>query len=190
MLVRLRKRCCQDRGRFIDEISAPGPSSCRLRDRAARVRPWRGRPFCGGSMGSVKDLTGRRFGKLTVLAHVDTPGRAMWRCKCDCGVETTVRGSHLRSRHSTACPECRHRHFVESGARGTKDMIGKRCGLLLVLRRAGSRQDLATVGSLATWTCRCSACGDISDYDGARLRRAGKKFCRCKFRCHDQATAA
>ena len=33
------------------------------------------------------DITGKRFGKLTVVRYVRTvsPGRAVWLCRCDCG---------------------------------------------------------------------------------------------------------
>jgi len=31
------------------------------------------------------DLTGQRFGKLTVIEPTQQHGRLVWRCKCDCG---------------------------------------------------------------------------------------------------------
>ena len=34
----------------------------------------------------VKDLTGHRFGKLTVVEQAENIGvRVAWKCKCDCG---------------------------------------------------------------------------------------------------------
>lgn len=39
-------------------------------------------------MGSRKDLTGQRFGKLIVLSPTDKrmdSGSVVWKCKCDCG---------------------------------------------------------------------------------------------------------
>lgn len=41
------------------------------------------------------ELTGRRFGRLVVLARAVAGSRSYWTCRCDCGVETTVRGSDL-----------------------------------------------------------------------------------------------
>lgn len=41
----------------------------------------------------VKDITGRRFGKLTVLYPIDRrneKGSVYWHCRCDCGNETDV----------------------------------------------------------------------------------------------------
>ena len=43
------------------------------------------------------DLTGRKFGKLTVVEKhsKDKWGGWNWLCKCDCGNETVVSGGHL-----------------------------------------------------------------------------------------------
>lgn len=42
------------------------------------------------------DLTGKRFGRLTVIRPVDKIGvKYKWVCQCDCGNETVVIGSHL-----------------------------------------------------------------------------------------------
>ena len=54
---------------------------------------------------NFKDITGQRFGRLIVVekAGNDRRGAAMWRCRCDCGGERTVRGSDLRNGHTTSC---------------------------------------------------------------------------------------
>ena len=50
------------------------------------------------------DLTGQRFGKLTVLEPAENIGsRTAWRCRCSCGRETVVRTLHLRNGHVTSC---------------------------------------------------------------------------------------
>lgn len=40
----------------------------------------------------MKDLSGARYGRLTVLgySHSDKHRNSLWRCVCDCGKETTV----------------------------------------------------------------------------------------------------
>lgn len=59
--------------------------------------------------GKLIDLTGQRFGKLTVLEraedHVSPNGRRypMWRCICDCGNETVVNGQSLRRGETKSC---------------------------------------------------------------------------------------
>lgn len=57
----------------------------------------------GGSL--LIDLIGQRFGNLTVISREgsDTMGQALWRCKCECGAETIVRGASLRNGNTTSC---------------------------------------------------------------------------------------
>lgn len=53
------------------------------------------------------DLTGQRYGKLTVIGPAENMGdRTAWTCRCDCGAVTVVRTGHLRSGHVTSCGEC------------------------------------------------------------------------------------
>lgn len=56
-------------------------------------------------MGKVKDLTGQKFGRLTVLerAKNNTRGQSMWRCKCDCGNTWTGLGTSLISGNTQSC---------------------------------------------------------------------------------------
>lgn len=50
------------------------------------------------------DLTGQRFGSLTVLhAAENIGGRTAWRCRCGCGREITAKTAHLRSGHVKTC---------------------------------------------------------------------------------------
>ena len=52
----------------------------------------------------LQDLTGRRFGMLTVLEYAGKRGGAhRWRCRCDCGQETVVRHAFLVSGHTRSC---------------------------------------------------------------------------------------
>ncbi len=56
-------------------------------------------------MGKLIDLTGQRFGKLTVIERSanSKDGKAYWKCKCDCGKETIVRSSNLRGGQVQSC---------------------------------------------------------------------------------------
>jgi hypothetical protein len=53
------------------------------------------------------DLTGQRFGSLTVLgfshASADGRGRRYWRCVCDCGNEAAIRGDSLKGGGTVSC---------------------------------------------------------------------------------------
>lgn len=52
---------------------------------------------------STEDLSGRRFGKLQVLSRVASSRAVMWRCRCDCGVESKTYASHLKDGHTRSC---------------------------------------------------------------------------------------
>ena len=56
-------------------------------------------------MGRVKDMTGMKFGRLTVVKESgrDKHGNTLWLCKCECGNETIVKGSNLRNGRTTSC---------------------------------------------------------------------------------------
>ena len=56
-------------------------------------------------MPAVIDLTGEKFGRLTVLAYdgKSKDRKSLWKCCCDCGNERTVMGRHLRSGHTVSC---------------------------------------------------------------------------------------
>jgi hypothetical protein len=56
-------------------------------------------------MSARLELTGKRFGRLTVLAfaRLDQHGSTYWRCLCDCGNESVVRGGDLRSGDIRSC---------------------------------------------------------------------------------------
>ena len=50
------------------------------------------------------DLTGQRFGRLTVLRPEENIGTyTFWVCRCDCGQETVVRTSNLRGGRTKSC---------------------------------------------------------------------------------------
>ena len=51
-----------------------------------------------------KDLTSKRFGKLTALHRCEkTKHGSVWECLCDCGTTTTVRASALQSGNTQSC---------------------------------------------------------------------------------------
>lgn len=50
---------------------------------------------------------GRKYGKLTVISRAGSDnGYALWRCSCECGRETVVRGVSLRSGNTHSCGCC------------------------------------------------------------------------------------
>lgn len=61
------------------------------------------------SVSTLIDLTGQRFGRLTVVErspdYVQHNGRhrARWKCVCDCGSELITNGDALRAGRTTSC---------------------------------------------------------------------------------------
>lgn len=61
---------------------------------------------CGCGQNRLEDLTGRRFGRLTVVAldhYESTSHSTRWKCLCDCGKEKSVLASSLKSGNTTSC---------------------------------------------------------------------------------------
>jgi hypothetical protein len=82
-------------------------------------------------MSQLIELGGMRFGKLTVMARVPSPRksesprkRAFWKCQCECGKETVVESTSLRtSTRSCGCGRSVS-HFIHG--MGNKDRITRR----------------------------------------------------------------
>lgn len=55
---------------------------------------------------NFKDLTGRRFGKWTVIAFHSATKVVFWLCRCDCGRERVVQAGNLLGGKSTQCKPC------------------------------------------------------------------------------------
>ena len=64
------------------------------------------------------DLTGKRFGNLTVLSRADdyiTPKgchKTQWLCKCVCGKRIITLATHLKSGHTSSCG-CSHAKYIK-----------------------------------------------------------------------------
>lgn len=56
-------------------------------------------------MGSLIDISGMRFGKLTVIHKVTARSKASayWLCKCDCGNHSVVAGCKLKAKTTLSC---------------------------------------------------------------------------------------
>lgn len=72
----------------------------------------------------IKDYRGQRFNRLTVIAfeRVRPRGGAVWRCRCDCGNETTTTAHDMRVGHTQSCG-CQGRER-SAAARRTHGMTG------------------------------------------------------------------
>lgn len=128
---------------------------------------------CGCKRGEsrIKDLTGRRFGRLTALDRMEEKrgGKYMWRCRCDCGQETEVPVSSLLSGNTTSCG-CRKRERLRERAR---DIGGQRFGMLTALEPLAARK----YGGVM-WRCRCD-CGGETEATLEALTSGNTTSCGC-----------
>ena len=86
-------------------------------------------------MSKLIDLTGQKFGWLTVIERAEdyiTPaGRRLvaWKCRCECGNIISALSSNLTSGNTSSCGCITHGH-----AWNMKNLIGNRFGKLLVIK--------------------------------------------------------
>lgn len=60
------------------------------------------------------NLTGMRFGNLIAIEPLESVhGNVIWRCKCDCGKETKVKATRIKSGHTKSCGCGRSKPVVE-----------------------------------------------------------------------------
>ncbi len=118
----------------------------------------------------AEDLTGRRFGSLTVIRRGENKnGRTAWVCKCDCGNEKTVTAHDLKAGKVKSCG-CRiHEH-----EHNRVDLTGRRFGRLKALYPTEQRDRRGSV----YWHCVCD-CGNETDVTAAGLVHGNYRSCGC-----------
>lgn len=87
----------------------------------------------------VENLSGRKFGRLTAVTLTDKGnGRATrWKCQCECGAETVVQASNLKTGHTTSCGCANRRDGKRThGMTGTATYVS-----WMAMRRRCSDQD-------------------------------------------------
>jgi hypothetical protein len=75
----------------------------------------------GKSPVNFLDITGQRFGHLTVVGRGGSTqkGQARWECRCDCGQTFITNGQHLRSGHTQSCGCIKGKANRTHGMKGT-----------------------------------------------------------------------
>lgn len=128
------------------------------------------------------DLTGQKFGRLTVLGRAAGGRHPAWKCECECGTVKTVQGTPLRDGRIVSCG-CYGKEMRKRGPQSLKgkpskrliDLAGKRFGRLTVIRRHGD----ATLGHKKTlWQCTCD-CGKETIAQMDNLRSGHTQSCGC-----------
>lgn len=124
-------------------------------------------------MGKLKDLTGMKFGRLTVLERAENhKGRVAWYCICDCGGHTIVTGHDLNSGDTKSCGCLNHEKIVERAKGKLVSLVGCRFGRLTVIDRSDD------VGRNPAWRCACD-CGNETIVRSTELKNGSTKSCGC-----------
>lgn len=123
------------------------------------------------------DLTGQRFGHLTVLGKTDKiqDRYCVWRCLCDCGRETEVNTRRLKRGVATDCG-CIAKKTAQRGNLA-EDLTGRKYGHLTVLQRTENR------GGRTCWLCLCD-CGRMKSVTARDLKAGKVKSCGCHTHDH------
>lgn len=126
-------------------------------------------------MGKVIDLTGQRFGRLTVIKQAESKNnKSYWYCECDCGNKTTTTSYNLRNGHTKSCG-CLKQEL--NGNQRFADLSGQRFGRLTIIRR--TNDNISPSGLRATmWECICD-CGNITVVNAATLKNGSSTSCGC-----------
>ena len=127
-------------------------------------------------MSATIDITEQCFGRLVVIERVfpNTPAKqARWRCRCDCGKETTTITHSLKSGKTCSCGCLGSEKTIARNKKGTIDLKGQRFGGWLVIERAEISK-----GKGSRWKCICD-CGNIKIVNGFYLRKGISTSCGC-----------
>lgn len=132
------------------------------------------------------DLTGQRFGRLTAIEPAGTRQTSgvksmFWRCVCDCGKETVVPASNLRSGGTRSCGCLRSQSSKErakayfSGPRIYLDIDGERMSIDEMSKRYG-----VTVRTIRLWRKSGKDLSEaVREYVERKERRVTKKTYSC-----------
>lgn len=125
-----------------------------------------------------KDMTGQRFGHLTVTGKADRTenGYQVWRCRCDCGKEILVNTRRLQNKTVTDCG-CIPKVTARRG-NVAEDLTGRVFGHLTVLYRTENKR------GRTCWMCRCD-CGKEKVATAQDLKAGKVKSCGCHTHDHD-----
>lgn len=114
-------------------------------------------------MSKLIDLTGEKFGMLSVInrAENDNQGRAKWLCKCECGNNIIVTSTHLKTGHTKSC----------GCANKLPDLTGMKFSRLTAIKQVKKGKRLA-------YHCICD-CGNTINVTSNKLYSGHTKSCGC-----------
>lgn len=110
-------------------------------------------------MAGFVDLTGQKFGKLTVMYRSENHlsknrnRRVVWHCKCECGNEVDVMALNLTRNHTASCGCAR----LEGRKKLSRDVTGERFGRLVGVRKIEN-------SNRTKWLFKCDCGNEIEAY--------------------------
>lgn len=134
------------------------------------------------SLGKMKNFTGCRFTKLTVLFPVIVPGRSnkhfYWLCVCDCGNEIVCRIDCLLNQHIQSCGCMIIEGIYKKSEKIIEETIGCRFGKLVAKEFVGYKMKSDGV-NMAMFKCECDCGNDNFIVSGNSLRCGLTLSCGC-----------
>ena len=120
------------------------------------------------------DITGQKFGRLTVLHKLPprSGGGSDWRCRCDCGAEFTAIGSNIRKGDTRSCGCLAVERASQMGA--DKEFIAKRS---LAVTAHGHKRRSGTTAEYRTWLGIKRRCQDVRHKDYSNWGGRGITVC-------------
>ena len=142
-------------------------------------------------MGKFIDLTGQKFGRLTVICLNEEESnklrpngkhmtrRRYWNCQCECGNMIPVAERNLKRGVTISCG-CYHKEVINEvakkmGENNLKDLTGQKFGRLTVIKRVENRSNGVC------WLCECE-CGNTKIVRGNDFKSGNTFSCGCYHR--------
>lgn len=129
-------------------------------------------------MPKYEDLTGKKFGRLTVLSPTNEKtkdGRRIWKCICECGNIKFTSCQNLKRGHCTSCG-CKNKEQITAlGKSNALNLIGQRFGHLVIIERSSKK---LTYSDGVAWVCQCD-CGNQIITTTSQLNSGNTSSCGC-----------
>ena len=119
------------------------------------------------------DLTGQKFGRLTVIDEAPPRIRGdgckvtYWNCECECGTKKIIRGYSLTSGSTVSCGCWRKE-------KAKVNLLGKKFTYLTVIEEIGRDKNGRVI-----WLCKCD-CGKLHKTLGKYLLNGDATSCGCR----------
>lgn len=114
-------------------------------------------------MANIKNLTGSKIGKLTLLERKRENNKTYYYCKCECGNEKWIRADTLNRDSSCGC----NRKYK------FRDLTGMKFGMLEAIEVVSSSTNNGHI-----WKCKCD-CGKYKNVAMSTLVSGTTKSCGC-----------